>query len=33
MDVLTFLKDDHDEAKAVFGKLEEAHGAEAQRLW
>ena len=33
MDVLTFLKDEHDEAKAVFKKLEGAKGAEAQRLW
>jgi hemerythrin superfamily protein len=33
MDVLTFLKDDHDEVKAVFKKLEKAEGGEAQRLW
>ena len=33
MDVLQFLKDEHDEAKAVFGKLEKAKGAEAARLW
>jgi hemerythrin-like domain-containing protein len=33
MDALTFLKDDHDEVKGVFKKLEKAHGAEAQRLW
>jgi hemerythrin superfamily protein len=33
MDVLTFLKDEHDEAKGVFKKLQKAHGAEAQRLW
>jgi|SRR5438105_7544604 len=33
MDVLSFLKDEHDEAKAVFKKLEKAEGAEAARLW
>src|SRR5438445_8793581 len=33
MDVLTFLKDEHDEAKAVFKKLEKAEGAAATRLW
>ncbi len=33
MDALQFLKDEHDEAKAVFSKLEEAKGAEASRLW
>ena len=33
MDVLTFLKDEHDEAKQVFKKLEEAKGASAGRLW
>jgi hypothetical protein len=33
MDVLTFLKDEHDEAKAVFKKLEKAEGAAAQKLW
>jgi len=33
MDVLTFLKDEHDEAKQVFKKLEEAEGAGAGRLW
>jgi hypothetical protein len=32
MDVLTFLKDEHDEAKEVFKKLEEAEGATASRL-
>ena len=33
MDVLTFLKDEHDEAKQVFKKLEDAEGASAGRLW
>jgi hemerythrin superfamily protein len=33
MDVLTFLKQEHDEAKQVFKKLEKAEGAEASRLW
>jgi hemerythrin superfamily protein len=33
MDVLKFLKDDHDEVKGVFKKLEKAKGAEAKRLW
>jgi hemerythrin superfamily protein len=33
MDVLEFLKDDHDEVKGVFKKLQKAKGAEAQRLW
>jgi len=33
MDVITFLKDEHDEAKAVFKKLEKAEGAAAQKLW
>ena len=33
MDALQFLKDEHDEAKAVFRKLEKAKGAEASRLW
>jgi hemerythrin-like domain-containing protein len=33
MDVLTFLKDEHDELKAVFKKLEKAKGAEAQKLF
>jgi hemerythrin superfamily protein len=33
MDVLTFLKHDHDQAKDVFKKLEDAKGAEAQKLW
>ena len=33
MDVLEFLKDEHDEAKSMFSKLEKARGAEAQRLW
>lgn len=33
MDALQFLKDEHDEAKAVFSKLEKAKGAEASRLW
>jgi len=33
MDVLTFLTDEHDEAKAVFKKLEQADGAAATRLW
>jgi hemerythrin superfamily protein len=33
MDVLQFLKDEHDEVKAVFAKLQKAKGAEASRLW
>ena len=33
MDVLQFLKNEHDEVKEVFNKLEEAKGAEAARLW
>lgn len=33
MDVLTFLTDEHDKAKAVFKKLEKAEGASATRLW
>jgi len=33
MDVLTFLKDEHDEAKAVFKKLEKAEGASARTLF
>jgi hemerythrin superfamily protein len=33
MDVLTFLKDEHDEAKSMFKKLEKAKGKEAMRLW
>src|SRR5207253_9615898 len=33
MDVLTLLKDEHDEAKQVFKKLEKAEGAAAQRLF
>jgi len=33
MDVLTFLKDEHDAAKAVFKKLEKAEGASAGRLF
>ena len=33
MDVLTFLKDEHDEVKSVFKTLEKAHGAEAKRTW
>jgi len=33
MDVLIFLTDEHDEAKAVFKKLEKAEGAAATRLW
>jgi hemerythrin superfamily protein len=33
MDVLTFLKDEHDEAKQVFKKLEKAEGASAARLF
>jgi iron-sulfur cluster repair protein YtfE (RIC family) len=33
MDVLEFLTDEHDEAKAVFKKLEKAEGAEASRLF
>jgi hemerythrin-like domain-containing protein len=33
MDVLTFLKDEHDEVKSMFKKLENAEGASAQKLW
>jgi hemerythrin superfamily protein len=33
MDVLTFLTEEHDAAKAVFKKLEKAEGAAATRLW
>ena len=33
MDVLRLLEDEHDEAKAVFKKLEKAEGAAAGRLW
>ena len=33
MDVLTFLKNEHDEVKQVFGKLEKAHGKQANQLW
>src|SRR5207244_10380032 len=33
MDVLRLLEDEHDEAKAVFKKLERAEGAAAGRLW
>ena len=33
MDVLQFLKNEHDEVKAVFAKLEKAKGTEASRLW
>ena len=33
MDVLTFLKDEHDEVKDIFAKLEKAHGQQAQKLW
>lgn len=33
MDVLKFLSDEHDEAKAVFKKLEAAEGAAAAKLW
>jgi hemerythrin superfamily protein len=33
MNVLTFLKHEHDEVKSVFGKLEKAKGAQAERLW
>ena len=33
MDVLTFLKDEHAEAKAVFKKLEKADGAAARKLF
>ncbi|MDQ6673880.1 MAG: hemerythrin domain-containing protein [Chloroflexota bacterium] len=32
-DVLKFLEDEHDEAKAVFKKLEKAEGATAAGLW
>jgi len=33
MDVLEFLTDEHDEAKAVFRKLEKAKGPTARRLF
>jgi len=33
MDVLKFLQDEHDQAKAVFKKLDNAEGAAARRLW
>ncbi|HEV7666301.1 MAG TPA: hemerythrin domain-containing protein [Chloroflexota bacterium] len=33
MDVLEFLTDEHDEAKAVFRKLEKAEGAQASKLF
>jgi hemerythrin superfamily protein len=33
MDVLKLLKDDHDEVKSMFKKLQKAEGAEALRLW
>lgn len=33
MDVLIFLTDEHDDAKAIFKKLEKAEGAAATRLW
>jgi len=33
MDVLRLLEDEHDEAKAVFKKIEKAEGAAAGRLW
>jgi hemerythrin-like domain-containing protein len=33
VDVLTFLKDEHDEAKTVFTKLEKAEGAAARKLF
>lgn len=33
MDVLKLLKDEHDDVKAVFKKLEKAEGATATRLW
>ena len=33
MDVLTLLKDEHDEAKGLFQKLEKAEGKTAQALW
>ena len=33
MDVLRLLEDEHDEAKAVFSKIEKAEGAAASRLW
>jgi hemerythrin superfamily protein len=33
MDVLKLLTEEHDEAKAVFTKLEKAEGAAATRLW
>jgi hypothetical protein len=33
MDVLQLLKDEHDEAKALFKKLEKAEGSQARKLW
>ncbi len=33
IDVLQFLEDEHEKAKAVFKKLEEAEGAAAAELW
>jgi hemerythrin superfamily protein len=33
MDVLTFLKQEHDDVKDVFSKLEKAKGKQAQQLW
>jgi len=33
MDVLRLLEAEHDEAKAVFSKIEKAEGAAASRLW
>ena len=33
MDVLTFLKDEHDEVKDVFARLEKTKGQQAEHLW
>jgi hemerythrin-like domain-containing protein len=33
MDVLTLLKNEHDEVKKLFKQIEDAEGAEARTLW
>ena len=33
MDVLTLFKQDHDEVKQLFKKIEQTEGNEARRLW
>ncbi|MBV9170136.1 MAG: hemerythrin domain-containing protein [Chloroflexi bacterium] len=33
MDVLTLLKNDHDEVKRLFKQIEDAEGAKARELW